>query len=332
MNLQLYGLDESRDAIPWDEFIAGFAPCRPVAEPGKEGTHWVLEHPSGDIRLYAPVAGGKITSAFFEYDDVVTLAGHPDRGRHPLWTGLFRALGTRRVLLLAELLNMGKAIIVGDASGLDRLPSWADDVTLRFVTPTRADFDRLIAEGWALTAEFNAGMQPRNGWADEHEQDEAALAAFTSYVTGKRGKTVTYRWGDKPVKPHGSSGTFLDRYGTWVDWRDFDDSIVRYFADRLKNRRLSAELQEEDLVITFGSSLRTLTIDEIGKERYQTVRAVNEVVAPDFEIRLVRKSVDGDTHCFLFAPAWLWSRLEAGDRDKLERKIKPIDAGDGFTG
>src|SRR5688572_25769322 len=146
MNLQLYGLDESRAAIPWADFIAGFAPARLTEDPERRGTHWVLEHPVRDIRLYAPVSGGKISNVHVEYDDVITLADHPDRDHHPLWTGLYRALSTRPVLLLVEPLNLPKAIVVGDTPALERLPSWVDDDTLTFVTPTRADFDRLIAE------------------------------------------------------------------------------------------------------------------------------------------------------------------------------------------
>ena len=326
----MYGLDGSfREAsVPWSEFTAGFAPCRFAADPEREGTHWVMEHPTRTVRVYAPVISGAISRAHFEYDDVVELGRDPDAASHPLWSGLFHALSTQPVLLRVLPLNLSEAVFVSKDEYRARLPSWADGLVL--VAPRRADFDRLIGEAWAISGAVNAARQPRNGWADEHVHDEAALTAFTNFVTGKRGKRMTYRWGDQPIKSHSSSGTFLDHYATWVDHREFDDSIVRYLGERLRNPRLRAEMQGADLLISFGGSTRRLTVEEIGTDRYQTVRAVNEVLAPAFEVRLVRSSVDGDTHAFLLAPAWLWTELEAAHREKLERKVKRIDARDGF--
>src|SRR5262245_45649653 len=169
------------------------------------------------------------------------------------------------------------------------------------------------------------------GWADETERDAEAFAAFCDFIDGKKEKAPTYTLGGKPVKSYyNMAGTFLDLYGDNIDWRQSDDEIVEGFALRLKTPRLMLGPSMDALEILFGEASRTLTMQEIGTDRYQTVRALNELLAPNFQIRLVKESVHSDTHRFVFAPGWLWTELEARDRKKLERKIKVIGPRDGF--
>ncbi len=342
MRLQLYDFGNLFDPRPfrWDAFIAGFAPMPVSLNPanGNPG-HWRFEHPTHPIRFYAPVVTKMmrkmVSSVHFDAEDVDPVGFESWWLEHPLWTGLFNAVTSGPAILVVEPPGIGgpvaKGIIVARPELLTELPSWAQNLTFNdhvFVAPEREDFDRLIAEAWDLSFDVRYARQPRDGWADEVEQDEEAREAFENYIAGKRGKVAI--WGGQAIEQPGTGGSFLDKYGVWVDWRDFDDEIVKHFAKQLKNPRLDVEMRGEDLLISFGSAQRLLTSQEIGKEQYQTIRAMNEVLAPDFEVRSVRKEADGDTHCFVFAPSKLWKHLEDLDREKLERKIKIIDSRDGF--
>jgi hypothetical protein len=140
-----------------------------------------------------------------------------------------------------------------------------------------------------------------------------------------------FAWFDTPIPVRGGGGSLLDRYGVWVDWREVDEEIVGEISERLLRTRLQAHVTDIALVISFDGTSTTLTIDDIGTERYQTIRALNAALHPHFELRLVRKTAGSDTHCFLPAPAWLWQALERIDSNKLDSKIKRIDARDGFT-
>lgn len=308
-----------------------------VVEDSRGGnTHWRFEHPAHPVRFYAPIKGlltKQLSTVHFEYEDTMRL-GHDEGWReHPLWTGLFNAMASWPAILVVEPIGIAtpaaKAVMVTRPELVAGLPEWArrGDVQI-FVAPQRADFDRLISEGWDLSFEVQSFRRPRDGWADEVEQDEEARQAFVNYIAGKAGSAPTFSWGGQPIEVPGLQLAFLERYCDWVDWRASDDEVIKQFDNRLLRSGLEAEWLDGDLQISLGSERkRRLAAPE---DQYQSLRALNELLAPDFEIRVVRKEADGDTHGFLFAPSWLWKHLEEFDREKLERKIAVIGPGDGF--
>jgi hypothetical protein len=340
MDLKLHSFEQPRQSFHWNDFVSCFKPAAVSPHPHLGAGHWRLEHPTHPIHFFAQVPHIKrldeIADVYFEFEDLAQLGEDGACAGHPLWAGLFKAMISWPAIVCVNPPSLGPAILVARPELLLRLPSWVHDPPsgqehTHFVVPERANFDRLIAEAFALNRTILGAGQPRVGWADEIEQDEEARNAFADYVAGKRQKVATYTWGDRQVKPvSGWRGSFLDQYGIWVDWRALDDSIVEDVDKRLKDRRLGVKMLGEDLLISFGSSQRIITCEEIGTERYQTIRAINELMAPDFQMRLVQKTVNTDTHCFLLAPAWLWKHLEELDRAKLERRIKVIDDRDGF--
>ena len=341
MILKLYGFGDPfhPDPFRWDAFLSGFAPMAVAEDPHGVNTHWRFDHPAHPIRFYAPIKGlltKTISSVHFESEDVERL-GH-DEGwiEHPLWTGLFNALTSWPAILVVEPIGIAtpaaKAVMVARPELVAGLPEWArrGDVQI-FVASQRADFDRLMSEGWDLSFEVQSLQQPRDGWADEVEQDDKARKAFVDYITGKRSSTATFSWGGRPIEVPGLRPAFLEQYCDWIDWRAFDDEIVKQFDNRLRRSGLDVEWLDRDLQISLGSERkRRLAAQEIEKDQYHTLRALNELLAPDFEIRVVKKEADGDTHGFLFAPGWLWKHLEELDREKLERKIGVIGPKDGF--
>lgn len=338
MILQIYPLND-RDVIPWKLLNEAFSECYIIKDPQHdyEG-HWILKHSTQDIRFYAPVSGllrKSCNKIHFEYDDVAQFwftGGSPE---HPLWSGIFSLLKSVKILLVAEPPGRGtpvaQAVLVSDNALVQDFPTWVDERYLVFVCPTFGDFQRVIISGWELSHQFIESSESKTRWADCKEHDAETFKVFENFITGKRGARKRYSWDGKAVKPDQSSGSFLDAYGIWVDWRDFDSSIVSYFSEVLKNEQITCEETETALVISYKGKTVDISYDDIGKERYNTIRTLNKALAPDYEIRVLSRSVDGDTHCFLFAPTWLWRDLESAHSEQLSKKAKVIAPEDGFV-
>ncbi len=334
MDLQLYGFGESnQQPFQWQAFLSGFAPLQVTQAHGFRD-YWRLQHPSHSIEFHAPLTGQRrdaIPYAQFEFEHIAALSEHPSWAEHPFWTGVFHAFVAWPAILKLSTASFGDAILVARPDLLSQLPSWAQEAHPKFVAPERAGFDRLIADAFALNRVILASTQSRQAWADEHDQDEEARKDFTNYIARKEQEPPTYIWGGQAVTAFsGDWKPFIDRYADRVDWRQDDSTIVECFRRRLKRPRLALGPSGDMLEIRFDGATRTLTFEEIGKERYITLRALNELLHPRFEIRLLKKADDGDTHCFLFAPAWLWTHLEDHHGRKLRRQIRAIDPQDGF--
>lgn len=341
MYLTLYGMETGAGTLmdhapfSWNRFCAAFAPLQVAKDPDRKTTHWTLEHPERPVRFYAPVSGllrKTIPFVHFQYEDVANFIDQHGRPNHPFWKGIYELLSQWDCLLVIESIPMGKTIVVAHGDAVNRFPSWVHNTNCNiFVAEARAEFDQLIAEAWDLISRIAADSdQPRLAWADATDRDDQALTDYTNYLAGRRGKTPRYTWHGKPVQLLGHRGSFMERYGVWVDWRDFDDDIVNYFGERLREESLYGEETEHGLCITFGEATKELTLEHIGSEPYQTIRGVNEILSGAYEIRAVLKEMDGDTHCFLIAPLWLWRHLEEHDRERLEQKVVRIAANDGF--
>ena len=294
--------------------------------------YWRLQLPTHSTRFYAPLTGQlKDSIKFAQFDFEVAPGEFAAWAEHPFWTGVFKAFVSWPAILKLSMSGLGDGIFVPRPELLNHLPSWAQKVHPKFVVSGREDFDRLLTEAFALDPVILVSSEGREAWADEIEQDEEAREAFASYFAGRNQGHPTYLWGGQPVTRDSNDwGPFFDRYGDWVDWRQDDSTIVESFAKRLKRPRLALGPSNEALEILFGESARTLTFEQIEKDRYVTLRALNEVLAPHFQIRLLKETESSDGHCFLLAPAWLWTHLDEHDGRKLRRKIRAIGPRDRF--
>ena len=103
----------------------------------------------------------------------------------------------------------------------------------------------------------------------------------------------------------------------WVDWREDDADIVSYCEGLLQTGSLASEWVNAntpvgvDLYISHkGKRLRVPLV--IGPEdRHITLCALNEVLAPDFEVRFCIDSNGNDTLAFLPLPTAKWKELES---------------------
>jgi hypothetical protein len=325
MDLELYGFgvelhgfgDLDQQAFRWDAFLLCFAPLKVTPT---RWDYWRLQHPTHPIEFRAPLTGQLKDSIPHAQFDIEAALGEY-WAEHPYWTGVFKAFASWPAILQLSTTGLGDAIFVPRPELLNQLPSWAQKSSW-------SDFDRLIAEAFALDRVIHASAEVREACADENDQDEKAREAFAGYIAGTNQEPATYIWGGQAVTSH-SEGAFIARYGDWVDWRLDDSEIVERFARRLKKPRLALGPSNDTLEILFGKLARTLTYEQIGKDRYVTLRALNEMLAPHFQIRRVGQETS-DTHCFLLAPAWLWTHLEDQYGRKLQCLIRAIGPRDGF--
>lgn len=103
----------------------------------------------------------------------------------------------------------------------------------------------------------------------------------------------------------------------WVDWKDFDDSIVEYFNDFLPEEdHLKIELIENDkprgvdIFLIKDGVKKAIPYDEERTDRDTTLKAIQEFMAPNYQIRWYMDSLGGDTLAFCLLPTEKWLQLE----------------------
>jgi hypothetical protein len=102
----------------------------------------------------------------------------------------------------------------------------------------------------------------------------------------------------------------------WVDWREDDSDIVGYCEGVLQTGSLTAELVEVDtpigcdLFISYGGQRIRVPFINGPEDRHITLCALNQALAPDFEVRFCIDSNGSDTLAFLPLPVAKWAELE----------------------
>ncbi|TCM60688.1 hypothetical protein EC844_13127 [Acinetobacter calcoaceticus] len=124
-----------------------------------------------------------------------------------------------------------------------------------------------------------------------------------------------------------------------VDWREHDEEIIHYCEDILETDHLSVETVDADnaqgfeLTILYKDQRVPVVYPESGSERDTTIITLNQVLQPDYEIRLCNASLGSDTIEFLPLATATWEKLERRwGRNELEDYFSKIDAGSCFFG
>ena len=103
----------------------------------------------------------------------------------------------------------------------------------------------------------------------------------------------------------------------WVDWREDEADIVRYCETVLRTGSLTAEWvraattpRGSDLFISYsGKRIRAPLING-DEDRHIALHALNQALAPDYEVRFCIDSTGSDTLAFLPLPWATWGQLE----------------------
>jgi hypothetical protein len=97
-----------------------------------------------------------------------------------------------------------------------------------------------------------------------------------------------------------------------VDWRGAEQDLIDNVSELLPDRKLAWEWvdAEDDLYILYQGQRYKVGLTMSGRDRYITLRKLNEVMASDYEIRGFRHTLEDDTHCFYVKPCAWWTAME----------------------
>ncbi len=103
----------------------------------------------------------------------------------------------------------------------------------------------------------------------------------------------------------------------WVDWRDFDESIIRYFneklpaEDQIQFACVETEKEREiDILLKKEDTIKKIPYAEDCTDRDTTLKSIQEYVFPKYQIRWYMDSLGSDTLAFCIGLTSEWKQLE----------------------
>jgi hypothetical protein len=115
-----------------------------------------------------------------------------------------------------------------------------------------------------------------------------------------------------------------------VDWQEEETDLVSYVADQLPNHNLTVTLGDDEstLLVTFDDQVTPVRLSLSRRDRYVTVRALNDIFANQLEMRLSTPRFYSDTHVFLCLERTRWAELEAVNPVIANLFVKPDETTD----
>lgn len=126
---------------------------------------------------------------------------------------------------------------------------------------------------------------------------------------------------------------FEDRYDIImvVDWREYDEDIINYCEAILETENLSVETIDADnklgfeTIIYYQDKATQIPYQGEGADRDTTIITLNEVLKPNYDIRLCKISIGNDTLEFLPLPTEIWTQLESEFPENIDILFQKID-------
>jgi hypothetical protein len=130
----------------------------------------------------------------------------------------------------------------------------------------------------------------------------------------------------------------------WVDWRDFDESIIEYFNKKLpdedKIQFECVETEKERGVDSFVAywNLNDIFMKKNGvsapipyaddcTDRDTTLRSIQEYLSPQYQLRWYMGSLGSDTLAFCIYPTSEWEQIEQEfGTEKVSYYFAPVQA------
>ena len=116
----------------------------------------------------------------------------------------------------------------------------------------------------------------------------------------------------------------------WIDWREYDEDVVRYFNDMMDEpidiqTVSNGKPYGDDIVLKNGNKeLQIPYVDE--QERDVTIKYFNDFVKPDYEVRWFAESLGNDTLGFTVLSVSEWAKLDGEfGADTVRYYFEPID-------
>lgn len=164
------------------------------------------------------------------------------------------------------------------------------------------DFELLFENDEARVAQFvEEHRDSLNNYADDILQDDS------------------YTLADK------TQALFSAVYGVVVDWREYDDEIVKLFGQAMPDEDVAVECTDQGLLVTYNGVQHPITLTFSPADRYVTIRGFQSIIGDKYEIRLLERSYYSDTHEFIVLPREQWARLEQRYGNKLSEVFRIVD-------
>lgn len=120
----------------------------------------------------------------------------------------------------------------------------------------------------------------------------------------------------------------------WLDWREYDESIIKYFNEKLPNEDkvifTCAEIEKErgvDIILEKEGISTAIPYAEDCTDRDTTLRSLQEYVSPKYQIRWFMGSLGSDTLAFCIYPSVQWEQLEQEfGKEKVAYYFAPVKA------
>ena len=99
-----------------------------------------------------------------------------------------------------------------------------------------------------------------------------------------------------------------------IDWREYDEDIVKYFNKAIGNtisvrREDNKKLYGNDIILIYKDKSMIIPYQE-KMDRDTTIKSINELIKDDFSLRLFVDSAEDDTFAFCVLPNEQWEMLE----------------------
>ena len=117
-----------------------------------------------------------------------------------------------------------------------------------------------------------------------------------------------------------------------VDWRAEEEEIVSDVAGQITPDSLSCEWDDgRDLILIYKNSRRPVGLTFSPRDRYICLRALNDVLSGDYELRAFKATLGADTHVIFIKPASWWEEFDRQHPERSGTIFRRIDETVDFT-
>lgn len=122
----------------------------------------------------------------------------------------------------------------------------------------------------------------------------------------------------------------IEAVAMWIDWREEDENIITYCEDILQTNVLSVKTNNADnergfeTIISYDGQETAIPYKGVGADRDTTLINLNQILQPEFEIRLCKESLGNDTLCFLPLSQEQWLFLDTKYPKQMSDKFEII--------
>ena len=116
----------------------------------------------------------------------------------------------------------------------------------------------------------------------------------------------------------------------WIDWREYDEDVVRYFNDMMDEpidiqTVSNGKPYGDDIVLQKGDKELLIPYGD-EQDRDVTIKYFNDFVQPDYEVRWFAESLGNDTLGFTVLSVSEWAKLnDEFGADTVRYYFEPID-------